>query len=325
MIMNPTKSLIAAALAVMLLGACSSGGIGDILGGNNNNTTTELRGTVDSVDASSRSILLTNVTGYNGSMLSSGGSGKTVRVYYDDQTSVDWQGRAYRPQDLERGDQVSVNVDQSGSTLVAESMTVTYNSTGGMTSGSTPNDSYGSSIRGTVRYIDTNRGTIEVARSSGSNVIVEFTTSTPVYYNNKTYRAADLEVGDQIDIRYRDLGNGRVSAQDISVTRSISDTGGTTSTNYATIRGTVRSIDTARRTIQLESTTWRSGFTGNTGSGNLITISYDTGMGVDVNGQTQALTGLERGDVVDVQVQTSNTNASTYWAQRISLVRDVRN
>lgn len=324
--MKPTKLLIAAALAVMFLGACSSGGIGDVFGGNNKPATTELRGTVDSVDLSSRSILLTNVTGYNGSMLSSGGSGKTLRVYYDDQTSVDWQGRAYRPQDLERGDQVTVRVDQSGSTLVAEAMTVTYNATGGMTSGSTyPNDPYGSSIRGTVRYIDSNRGTIEVARGSGSNVIVEFTTSTPVYYNNKTYRATDLEVGDEIDIRYRDLGNGRVSAQDISVIRSMSDPGGTASNNSAIIRGTVRSIDTARRTMQLESTTWRSGFTSNTGSGSIITISYESGMGVDVNGQTQAISGLERGDVVDVQVQTNNTNASTYWAQRITLVRNVRN
>ncbi len=320
--MNPTKSLLAAVFAVMLLGGCASGGLGDIFGGSDTSSASEIRGTVDSVDTSSRSIWLTNVTGYSGSSLS---SGKTLRVYYDDQTSVEWQGRSYRPQDLERGDQVTVRVNQSGSTLVAEAMTVTYNSAGGMTSGSTlPNDSYGASIRGTVRYIDSNRGTIEVARSSGSNVIVEFTTSTPVYYNNRTYRATDLEVGDEIDIRYRDLGNGRVSAQDISVVRSSSGSiGGSTTSNYATIRGTVRTIDTVRRTFQLESTTWRSGFTG-TGSASIITISYDVGMGIEVNGRVEALTGLERGDIVDVQV-ASNTNASTYWAQRITLVRSVRN
>jgi hypothetical protein len=234
--MNPTKSLIAAVLAVMFLGACSSsGGLGDILGGSNNGTSYQLNGTVDSVDASSRSIWLTNVSGYNGSMLSSGGgNGNTVRVYYDDQTSVEWQGRSYRPQDLERGDQVAVRVDEQGNTLVAETMTVTYNSAGGMTSGS--------------NYPSSN--------------------------------------------------------------------------NYATIRGTVRSINTSNRTIQLESTSWRSGFTGNTGS-NLITISYDTGMGIDVNGQVQSLGGLERGDVIDVQV-SGNNNSSSYWAQRIWLVRDIR-
>jgi len=323
--------LIAAVMAVMFLGACSSGGIGDILGGSNQNATTELRGTVDSVDTSSRSIWLTNVTGYNSNLASgTGNNGNTVRVYYDDQTSVDWNGRSYRPQDLERGDQVTVRVNQSGSTLVADAMTVTYNAAGGMTSGSTyPSDVYGSSIRGTIRYIDSNRGTIEVARvGGGSNVIVETTTSTPVYYDNKTYRTSDLEVGDEVDIRFRDLGNVRVSAQDISVTRSISSGtyGGSTNNNYATIRGTVRSIDTVRRTITLESTSWRSNFTGTTGAnGGLITVSYDTGMGIEVNGQVQALSGLERGDVVDVQVQNNSNSSSTYWAQRITLVRDVRN
>ncbi|HEX2834716.1 MAG TPA: DUF5666 domain-containing protein [Thermoanaerobaculia bacterium] len=317
---------MAAVLAVMLLGACSSGGMGDILGGGNSNSNYQITGTVDSVDTSNRSIWLTNVSGYS-SMLSSGGGGNTVRVYYDDQTSVEWQGRSYRPQDLERGDQVSVRVDEQGNTLVAESMSVTYNAAGGMTSGSNlPTGNYGSSIRGTIRYIDTSRGTIEVSRTTGSNVVIQYGTNTPVYYNNQTYRPADLEVGDEIDVRYSDLGNGRVSAQDISVIRSISDSGssGNTSSNYATIRGTVRSINTANRTIQLESTTWRSGFTGNT-SGNLITISYDTGMNIDVNGQLQSLSGLERGDVVDVQVATNNNNSSTYWAQRIWLVRDIRN
>ncbi|HEX7830979.1 MAG TPA: hypothetical protein VF787_15090 [Thermoanaerobaculia bacterium] len=313
----------------MFLGACSSGGgLGDILGGGNN-TNYQLRGTVDSVDTGSRSIWLSNVSGYNGSMLSSGGSNNnnTVRVYYDDNTTVQWNGNAYRPQDLERGDQVSVTVDDQGSTLVADTVNVTYNAATGPSSGTTnPNDSYGTSIRGTVRYIDTSRGTIEVARSYGSNVIVEASSSTPVYYNNKTYRFGDLEVGDEIDIRYRDLGNGRVSAQDISVIRSNNGntSGGSTSSNYATIRGTVRSINTSNRTIQLESTTWRSGFTGSNTS-NLITISYDSGLNIDVNGQLQSLSGLERGDVIDVQVSSNSSNATSYWAQRIWLVRDSRN
>lgn len=233
--MNTRKSLIAAVLAVMFLSACSSGGVGDILGGNNNNRQ-EIRGTVESVDTGSRSIWLRNVSGYNGSMLSN--SGNAVRVYYDDQTSVEWQGRAYRPQDLERGDEVTVRVDEQGNTLVADAVTVTHNVSSGTTPGS----------------------------------------SNP--------------------------GN-----------------------NYATIRGTVRSVDTYNRTIELESASWRSGFTtGGSTTANRFVINYDAGMTLDVNGQSQAVTGLERGDVIDVQVQTNNnTNASTYWAQRIWLVRNVRN
>lgn len=233
--MNTRKSLIAAALAVMFLSACSSGGVGDIFGGNDSGVR-ELRGTVESVDSGSRSIWLRNVSGYDGSMLSSGGN--AVRVYYDDRTSVVWQGRSYQPQDLERGDEVTVRVDEQGNTLVADAVTVTYNVSSGTTPGS----------------------------------------SNP--------------------------GN-----------------------NYATIRGTVRAIDTYNRTIELESATWRSGFTtGGSTSTNRLLISYDPNMTIDVNGQLHAVTGLERGDVIDVQVQANNnTNASTYWAQRIWLVRDVRN
>jgi hypothetical protein len=235
--------LMAVMVAMMFLAACSSGGLGDILGGSNDTNTNSnqsysIQGTVDSIDTANRSIWLTNVTGYNGSMLSSSGSGSggnSMRVYYDDDTTVDWNGRAYRPQDLERGDQVNVRVDQSGNTMVAQQMSVTYNSSGGMTSGSTvPSNS-----------------------------------------------------------------------------------------NYATIRGTVRSVDTYNRTITLEQTSWRSGFNGSSSAPSTITVRYDTGMGINVNGQTQNLSGLERGDVVDVQVQNSS-NASSYWAQNITLVRDAR-
>ena len=78
-------------MVLLLAAACSSGGIGDILGGGsstgNGSYATQVRGTVDSIDTNSQSILLTNVSA-NGSMLSSGGSGNTYRVYYDSRTSV---------------------------------------------------------------------------------------------------------------------------------------------------------------------------------------------------------------------------------------------
>lgn len=238
--MRQTKSLAAVALALMFLGACSStGGLGDILGGANQSNY-EIRGTVDSVDISSRSIWLTNVSGYDGSRLSSGGvNNNAVRVYYDDQTSVTWEGQSYRPQDLERGDRVVIRVDESGNnTLIAEAVNVTYNSSQGMTSGS----------------------------------------NYP----------------------------------------------GTSDDQYATVRGTVRSVDVSRGLIELESTQWRSGFnTGATG-GNRIVISFNNNIGVDVNGQMYPVSGLESGDVVEVQVQRSNNNNANYWAERIFLVRDVR-
>lgn len=224
------NSLTAATLALMFLAACSStGGLGDILGGSTGAQTYEIRGTVDSVDSRNNSVYLTNVSGY-GSMLS--GSSDAVRVYFDQNTTVDWQGQTYRPTDLERGDQVIVRVDESGNQLHADSMTVTYN---------------------------------------------------------------------------------------------VSQGGGTTypsNNNYGTIRGTVRSIDTYNRTITLESASWISQFQSGSTSGNQITVRYDANTGVEVQGQLHPVQNLERGDVIDVQVQ--NASGSSYVANRITLVRDVR-
>jgi len=297
--------------------------MGDIFGGGtSSNQNYDIRGTVDYVDPGTRSVYLRDVSGYNRSMIS-GGSGASVRVYYDVRTPVSYQGRTYRPEDLERGDVVSVRVDESGNSLVAESMTVLQDVSG---SGSSTYPTYGSNIRGTVRYIDTSRRTIEVDRGNGSLMTIDYDANTPVYYSNQTYRVADLERGDEIDISLRDLGSGRYVAQQINVVRNVSagTYGGSTSTQSTTIRGTVRYVDTSRRTIELESATWRSNF--NTGTGmnsSRVTVSYDANTSVDVSGRLYPVSGLEVGDVIEVQV--SNANASMPFANRILLVRDVNN
>lgn len=335
------KSLAATTLAVLFLAACGStgGGMGDIFGGGGGNTNAsnyELRGRVDYVDASARAIHLTNVSGYNSNLSNSGGSGSgnNVRVFYDNQTVVQFQGQNYRVEDLERGDEVTVRVSQAtNNTLIADSMTVTHDISGGMTSGSNfpggSNSGMGSMLRGVVRYVDTSRGTIELDRASGSNVIVEFGNNTPVYFNGRSYRVADLERGDEIEINVRDLGNNRFSASDITVTRSVSGGSGTgigsgsssSSANLSTVRGTVSRVDTSRRTIELESATWSSNFNRGTTGGNRVVVSYDNNVGVIVSGQTQPISGLERGDVIEVEVDNYN---NAMRATRVWLVRDVR-
>jgi len=237
--MNRYKTLAAATFALLLLAACGTSGnsIGDIFGGGNTTSNAyQIRGTVDSVDANSQSIWLSNVSGYN-TNLNTGGS-STVRVYYDNRTTLSYQGRTYRPDQLERGDEVTVNVNQSGNQLIAETMDVTYNTRGGMASGSS-------------------------------------------YPSTSPYPS---------------------------------------STQYSTIRGTVRSVDTINHTIELENTSWMSGF--RTNSGTRFTVQYDPNASVEYNGQMYPLTNLERGDVVDVQVQ--NTGSSNYYAQRLVLVSNVR-
>ena len=324
------KSLIGAALAVMFLAACGSTGIDDVLGGGNSPSNTsayEIRGTVDSVDTNSRSIWLTNVSGTNQSMLSNSGSGNTVRIYYDDQTTVDFNGQSYRPENLERGDQVAARVGETNNnTLFADRMTVLHDVSGNNNSGSFPNTgSYGSTVRGIVTYVDASRRTIEIDRTSGANVVVEYGTNTPVYFDGNTYRVGDLERGDEIEIRVSDLGSGRYSAQDVTVLRNVSGGGfGTSQGQTSTIRGTVVSIDTVRRTIELESASWISGFNSGAGSGmgSRMTLYYDANTSIDVSGSLQPLSGLERGDVIEAQVRASGNNA--YTISRAFLVRDVR-
>jgi predicted RNA-binding protein with TRAM domain len=299
--------------------------MGDIFGGGSGaNNNYEIRGTVDSVDTSARVVYLSNVTGYS-NMLSNGGSSSSVRVYYDNDTTVGFQGQTFRVADLERGDEVSVRVDESGNQLNAESMTVLRDVSTGTSGSSTYPGSgvYNTTVRGTVRYIDTSRRTIEIDRGNGSLMTVEYDTSTPVSWNNQSYRVGDLERGDEIEMRLSDMGNSRYVAQDITVVRNVSSgtSGGSTSSQMATIRGTVRYVDTSRRTIELESATWAAGFNSGSNAGSRVIVSYGSNANVDVSGAMQPVSGLERGDVVEVQV--SNANATTPFAERIYLVRDV--
>jgi len=323
--MKTAKTIAAAVFALVLTAACGSSGIGDILGGGTNNQQAyDIRGTVDSVDLNSHSIYLTNVSGYTSNLNTGGTSCNTARVYYDDRTTVSFQGRTYHPEDLERGDQVTVHAAQNGNQLIADSMDVTYNAHGAMTSST--NLPAGSILHGTVRSIDTYNRTMTVDRGYGSTLVLNYNANTPVYYNSRTYSPSDLEVGDEVDIRTTDLGSSRIGASDITVTRSINGSGSTgtsaSSSNYATLRGTVRSVDTYNHRITLDSTSWLSGFNSST-SGNTLTVNFDTNARVDNNGQLYPITNLERGDVVDVQV--SGGSSSSFFAQRITLVRDVNN
>jgi hypothetical protein len=247
------KTTFATLLALLLLAGCGS--TSDIFGGGGSNYpngggngypngtyANDIRGTVDSVDANTHSIWLVNTNG----MASSGGNG-SVRVYYDNRTTVSYNGRSFRPEDLERGDQIDARVTQSGNRIYTDAVTVTYNA----------------SANGTNPY-----------PSNGSR--------NPYPGDNGTY-------------------------------------GG--SQSYATIRGTVRSVDTYNHTIQLDQTNWVSGFNRGANTGSTLVVQYDPNVSVDVQGQLYPVTNLERGDVIEVQADNLGNGL---FARRITLVRDVR-
>jgi hypothetical protein len=179
--MNRMKQLSAAAFALLLAVACSSTNNGYPSGTSSGTSypsgASEIRGTVDSVDLNSRSIYLTDVSNYS-TNLNPGGGNNNVRVFYDDRTTVSYNGKNYRPQDLERGDQVSVRVDRSSNQLLAQSMDVLHNTRGGMASTSPP---YGAAsvVHGTVRSIDSYGRTITVDPGYGSYMTINYASNSP--------------------------------------------------------------------------------------------------------------------------------------------------
>lgn len=114
------------ALATVLLAACGNlgslgdlGGLGDILGSSNPNTSSDVRGTVVRVDTTDRRIDL-DVNMVNNLRDDRAGSS----VYYDANTDVVYQNRNYRPEDLERGDQVAIRGANVNGRYVADRIDV---------------------------------------------------------------------------------------------------------------------------------------------------------------------------------------------------------
>lgn len=235
------STFLVIALAALLSGCAS---VGDILGGSRTDdpyrNVTNVRGTIERVDTRERYIVVNSEdTQYN---LRNGQGGEVI-VYYDDRTTVGHQDRTYRPQDLEAGDRILADVNDSGGRLFAEEIQVLYD----VTSGTGQDDPYGqddrygqddpysdtrtSELRGTVRSNDTRNRTLEVeasrygsnfsSGSSGQNdlVTVRYDANTIVEYQGRRYTPENLERGDQVEIEVRQLGaqGGELIAQEILV------------------------------------------------------------------------------------------------------------
>jgi len=179
---------------------------------------------VERVDTRDRFIVINAEDTYRSNLRN--GNGETV-VYYDDSTKVQYEGRTFRPEDLERGDRVEVDVDQSGSRLIAQDIQVLSDATAGTSTGSGTSDDYRttSEVRGVVRSVDTRARTLEIeprsssfSTSTGQSdvVVVRYDTSTTVEFEGRSYKPENLERGDEVEIEVRDL-NGQLLAEEILV------------------------------------------------------------------------------------------------------------
>lgn len=242
-IIRATSFLPALCVAALLTG-CGSTGVGDILGGgrDSGSTTTsngpydryetrgDVRGTVESVNTRDRVIIVDSEGTSDGRYNLRNGNGGEVALYYDDQTTVHFQGQTYRPEDLERGDRIDVDVEQSGSRMLAQQIDVIYDATDGSASSSSgtystydDNQVNDQELRGVVRSINTRDRTVEIEErlSYGSTgrpdvVTVYYDAGTTVEFEGRQYRPENLEQGDQVEIELSRVG-GRLMAQEILV------------------------------------------------------------------------------------------------------------
>ena len=247
-----------AAALTLLVGCGSMGGLGGILGGTDPNSSgypssgsqnSRIQGTVNSVDTRNQRIDL-NV--YS----NSGRSGQRTTIYYDNRTRVSYRNQSGNPGQLERGDQIDVTLYNNGNgQALADTITVTqsvsdngngypnnnYPNTPGNNYPNTPGNNYpntypsngqASDVQGTVSRVDTQRQRIDMTvsyinglRNSQSNYSIYYDNRTRVLYQNQTHSPADLEQGDQIEVRLvnsgNNSGNGQALADTITVTRNV--------------------------------------------------------------------------------------------------------
>jgi len=166
-----------------------------------------------------------------------------IVLFYDDSTTVEYQGRDYRPEDLERGDRIQATIDSRGGRPVAEDIQVIYDVSSGR-GGMAPDrpgrpdreDSSGqdepsaAALRGTVRSVDATSHTLEIETASDDSgdsddssdepsgvVVVFYDARTTVQFQGRSYRPENLEEGDVVEIHLRRGRSGRLVADQILV------------------------------------------------------------------------------------------------------------
>ena len=247
-----STSFLTALAAAAILSGCGSSGVGDIFGGgtgtprDDNRTDpyeqriSDVRGTVERVDTVNRRITVDSEETNSRYNLRNGGD--ELVLYYDNSTTVEYQGRTYRPEDLEEGDRILADVDQSGDRLMVQQIEVLRDVTSGSQTSSrdddwNDNDTYNdndartSELRGTVRSVDTRDRTLELEGTRyGSNfstggsttgsgtsvVVVHYDANTVVEFEGRRYQPENLERGDRVEIEVRN-SSGRMIAEEILV------------------------------------------------------------------------------------------------------------
>lgn len=222
------------ATALLMLAGCASPGGRDYPGGGygypdpgyGSPYGSPLLGTVDELDPGYGRILL---------LVDDPRTGRAQRmdVRYDQGTRLYYQGREYAVEGLERGDLIRVDVVESGRDLLARSIEVVRNVrdggydggySGGYGSGYGSGYGDGGDLRGSVGRVDARTRMIRlegVGRGYGDGMQLAYDERTTVEYDGRRYRPEDLQRGDVVRVRARQVGDGLWLAERIIVERSV--------------------------------------------------------------------------------------------------------
>ncbi len=215
--------VLATSVLLLLAGCVSPGGYGNSRGYGGNpggygqtepgypsQYDSQLQGTVDSVDPRYNRIILVVDDPRTG-------RARRTEVAYDQRTRLFYQGREQQVEGLERGDVIRVTVAQPGRDLLARSIEVVRNVRDGGGGYGNSND-----LRGSVVQVDTRARLIRLDGGGyGNQVQVRYDARTTVDYRGRSYRPENLQRGDLVRIRVRQVGVNQWLAERITVERSV--------------------------------------------------------------------------------------------------------
>ena len=166
----------------------------------------QLVGTVDSLDANGRLLLIAD-SGNGGAYGGGYGSGSRMEVLFDQRTQLYYQGQSYPVTGLERGDRIRIEATQSGGSWLAHSIEVLQNvrDTQGGQGGQYGNPQYGNPLGGAVSFVDTRARVIAFTSGgySATTTQVRYDERTAVEYRGQMLRPENLERGDVVRIQAR--------------------------------------------------------------------------------------------------------------------------
>lgn len=216
----------------------------------------ELEGTVENVDAAAGVLTLTTA------------NGEAAVVGVDQSTFITVNGSTGTLTDIQAGDAVEVELDQSSNMAVA--ITVERSE-----------DAAQAPQRGTVVDVDADTGLLVLTTADGETRVVGVDQSTVITVNGSAGTLADIRAGDAVEV---ELDPTTELAAQVTA-ESAEDAAGTVQ------QGTVESVDAGVGMLVLTSA-----------SGEPMVVGVNQDTVVTINGQAGVLSDIQPGHAVEVEV-----------------------